>query len=231
VKQSGIDEKLPKPQLFTLVTILLSVVLVILLVLIFTTPNLTGTDSSSDNPMAVDNNITPTEITPNATWYAELTQQAMLYGTPTFTSDLFPSRTSIAFRSPTVIICSKPDDWIVYQVVEGDTLISLGRLTNLTVVDLMAANCMTTNSLAIGQEIFLPYYPGSATATATFTIRPTATRTRTPTPTNTIAPTSKPIPPTVTYTSPPPATNTIVATTVNPLFRDTPTPVPPTDTP
>jgi hypothetical protein len=206
------------------------VVLVILLVLIFTSPNLTGTDSS-DDPMAFFNNITTKEITPNATGFAELTQQAILYGTPSLMSDLFPSRTSIAFRSPTVIICSKPDDWIVYQVEEGDTLISLGSLTNLTVVDLMAANCMTTNSLAIGQSIFLPYYPGSATVTATTTIRPTATRTLTRTPTSPLPPTSKPVPPTATYTNPPPATNTFVPTvteTKNPLFRDTPTPPPPT---
>ena len=232
-KQAEIANKPTKLQPFTLITILLSVVFVILLVLIFTTPNLTGTDSLTDNPMASGSNNTPTEITPNATWFAELTQQVIqngLLGTPSLPSDLFPSRTSIAYRSPTVIICTKPDDWIVYQVVEGDTLISLGSLTGLTAVDLMAANCLTTNSLVVGQQIFVPYYPGSATATGTATRTPTRTLTRTPT--SPLPPTSKPIQPTATYTHTiaPTATNTIVATTVNPLFRDTPTPVPPTPT-
>lgn len=232
-KQAGIANKPANLQPLTLVTILLSVVLVILLVLIFTSPNFTGLYTSSDNPMASGSNNTPTEITPNATWFAELTQQAIqngLLGTPTLPSGLFPSRTSIAYRSPTVINCNKPDDWIIYQVVEGDTLISLGSSTFMTVVDLMAANCMTTNSLTIGQEIFLPYYPGSVTATGTVTRTPTRTLTRTPT--SPVPPTSKPIQPTATYTHTiaPTATNTIVATTVNPLFRDTPTPVPPTPT-
>ncbi len=220
-------------QSLTLITVLLSLVLIILLVLIFTSPSLARrpNSSSADNPMAVITYIiTPTQITPNATWYAELTQQAIqngILGTPTLLSDLFPTRTSIAFRSPTVISCSKPDGWIVYSVDYGDTLISLGRLTSMSVVDLMAANCMTTNSLAIDQKIFLPYYPGSATSTATRTARPTSTRTpSTPSPTG-VPPTSIPIPPSATFTSPPPATNTIVpipTNTRNPLFRDTPTP-------
>ncbi|MBE0684609.1 MAG: hypothetical protein IH585_01280, partial [Anaerolineaceae bacterium] len=125
VKQAGIAEKRSKLQPLTLVTILLSVVLVILLVLIFTTPNLTGANTSADDPNAVVSNNNPTEITPDAAYYAQLTLQAMqngLLGTPTLQSDLIPSRTSIAFRSPTVIICSKPDDWIVYSVLEGDTM-------------------------------------------------------------------------------------------------------------
>jgi hypothetical protein len=145
------------------------------------------------------------------------------------------TRTSIAYLNPTVIICDKPDGWIIYQVDYGDTLQSLGRLTYMTVMDLMVANCMTVNSLEAGQEIFLPYYPGSATSTST--ARPTSTRTRTATPTSAVGPTSIPVLPS--NTSPPPATATYtivptVTNTKNPLFRDTPTPsntpLPPTVT-
>jgi hypothetical protein len=214
-------------QSLTLVTILLSVVLIILLVFLFTNSNSPGDSvtSSADEPMAVITYIiTPTEITPNATWYAQLTQQAMLFGTPTLMSDLFPARTSIAFRSPTTIInCRKPNGWIVYTVDDGDTLQSLGRLTYSTVVDLMVANCMTINSVSVGQNIFLPYFPGSATATRTATRTPTRTPTKSST--SAVGPTSVPVLPS--STTAPTATNTFVPTvtnTKNPLFRDTPTP-------
>lgn len=220
--------KLTLAQMIYLITILLLFLLIILLLFLKNSP-LSPREpvlSSSDNPMAVITFIiTPTEITPNATWYAELTQQALLLSTPTLLSDLFPTRSSIANLNPTAIICDQPDGWIVYTVDEGDTLQSLGRLTYITVMDLMVANCMTINSLTVDQQIFLPYYPGSATSTST--AYPTSTRTRTATPTTALGSTSIPVLPS--NTSPPPATatNTIVPTvtnTKNPLFRDTPTP-------
>ena len=219
--------KLSNLQSLTLITVLLSLLLIVLLVLLITTPDPSrqSVSSSAGDPLQVITYVvSPTNITPNATWYAELTQQAMQFGTPTLISDLFPTRTSIAYRSPTSIInCRKPDGWIVYTVDYGDTLLSLGRLTSMTVVDLMVANCLTTNSVAIDQEIFLPYYPGSATATRTTTRTPT----RTPTTPGVLPPTSAPQLPSATFTNPPPPTNTFVPTvtlTRNPLFRDTPTP-------
>ncbi len=217
--------KLSNLQSLTLITLLLSLLLVILLVLLFTTSKTSqpSVASSAGDPLLVITYVvSPTLITPNATWYAELTQQAMLNGTPTNLSDLFPTRTSIAFRSPTPILnCRKPDGWIVYTVTYGDTLGSLGRLTYTTVVDLMVANCMTTNSLAIDQKIYLPYYPGSATATRT------ATRTPTRTPTTEVGPTSIPMLPSSIPTRGTTATDVVVPTgtnTKNPLARDTPTP-------
>jgi LysM repeat protein len=218
--------KLSTLQSLTLITILLSLVLIILLVV------LTTNSKTSQQPISASSNnlmvvitfiITPTQVTPNATWYAHLTQQA-LSDTPTL-SDFFPTRTSVAYRIPTVINCDKPDGWIVYKVDDGDSLQSLGRLTYMTVVDLMVANCMTSNSLAVGQQIFLPYYPGSATATRT--ARPTSTRTPSTTTTKSAFATSIPILPSATLPPPAIATNTIVPTitkTRNPLFANTPTP-------
>ena len=240
--------KLSNLQSLTILTVFLSFLLVVLLVLIFTSPNLFGQadSSSAEDPMAVVTFIiTPTQITPDAAYYAQLTLQAMqneLLGTPTLISDLFPTRTSIAFLSPTPNInCRRPQGWIVYPVHFGDTLQSLARETNTTVVGLMVANCMTVNTLTMDQEIYLPYYPGSATATRTITRTPTRTRTRTPTIPG--APTSNPVDPTATFTNPPRPTNTPTPTltvTKNPLFKDTPTPSntpqptdtspPPTDT-
>ncbi|MBX3065572.1 MAG: endolytic transglycosylase MltG [Anaerolineae bacterium] len=58
--------------------------------------------------------------------------------------------------------CTPPDGWIAYQVEEGDTLFGfqLGSDNTLDVAAIMAANCLTSKLLSIGQVLFLP--PGVA---------------------------------------------------------------------
>lgn len=215
-------------QTLALVTFALALILVTLLVLWrtnFFAP--LRPVASVDQPIAVVTYIiTPTQITPNATWYAQLTQDALHISINTSTPlmpGVISTRTSIAFLSPIpTIICDKPDDWIIYMVDYGDTLFSLAEDTNTTVVNLMAANCLTTNSIVVGQDIYLPYYPGSATDTP----YPTSTlRTRTPTPTSTEKPGSGNPPTSVPTTAP------TSVPTIAPRPSQTPTTAPePTDT-
>ncbi len=72
-----------------------------------------------------------------------------------------------------------PDGWIVYITLEGDTLDQLALDSGLSVNQLLLANCLDDNNLEIGQSLFLPNYPATATVTLTSTATSTATRTAT----------------------------------------------------
>ncbi len=210
--------------------------------------------------------ITTPEIlyTPNSTLINELTLQAIETSlisstrtiTPTPLSNESPTHTPPGTQQPTVFVCVKPDGWIVYQVKFWDTYSWLSLWVRTPVEELMAANCMTTRTLEVGQEIFLPYYPRIATHTpspsptkngpapsSTFTFTSTLTRTltptRTPTPTRTFTRTPTPSftytpTPIPTFTPTPPNTPTPTPTntpTHTPTPTPTHTPIPPTNTP
>ncbi len=77
--------------------------------------------------------------------------------------------------------CGPPLDWVVYYVRRGDTLYSLARNTGTTVDAVKFANCLSSNTLYVGQALYLPALPPPPTptplpsATATGTAAPTAT--------------------------------------------------------
>lgn len=58
--------------------------------------------------------------------------------------------------------CKPPEGWVAYTVEPGDTLFGfeLGSKGQVKVAAIMAANCLTSKLLAIGQTVFLP--PGVA---------------------------------------------------------------------
>ena len=58
--------------------------------------------------------------------------------------------------------CAPPDGWEPYIVQQDDTLFAfvLGADNVVSVDELMAANCLTSRYLAVGQQLFLP--PGAA---------------------------------------------------------------------
>jgi len=126
--------------------------------------------------------------------------------------------------TPTAIACSLPDGWVVYTVKLWDTLYWLSLSVRSSVDELMEVNCLETESLTVGQQIFLPYYPPKANFTSTksptptrtdipptrtYTLTYTATSTRTSTPTFTFSPVTPSntvviptdIPPTLTATA------------------------------
>ena len=73
---------------------------------------------------------------------------------PTLPSALIPS-------------CSPPAGWIAYTVQRGETLYILAWRTGVTVLGLMEANCLSTQTIYAGQRIYLP-----PTAYASATPRP-----------------------------------------------------------
>ncbi|MCB9436109.1 MAG: endolytic transglycosylase MltG [Anaerolineales bacterium] len=97
---------------------------------------------------------------------------ATITPTPSFTSTNTPHPTqepitAVAeiIASPTAAACAHPDGWEAYQVVDGDTLFAFqlgaGRAGNPATVDeILAANCLGTTFLQVGQILWLP--PGAA---------------------------------------------------------------------
>ncbi len=93
-----------------------------------------------------------------------------------------------ATPAPTATCSPPPADWVPYIVQSGDYLTALSEEYNISVTDIVAANCLDRTDLYTGETIFLPPLPPTATpppATATATESPTpeppaATATRVP---------------------------------------------------
>ena len=225
--------------------------------------------ASGDLPPGVTPTITRTlmEFSPNLTLVYELTAEAIATSSPqplqkipvtgeasstvTKTPTTTRTETPTSTPSPTAIACSLPDGWIVYTVKFWDNLYWLSLSVRTSMDYLMEVNCLNSQILYVGQELFLPYYPAKATSTptksptptrtnppptSTYTRTPTATPTRTPTRASTNTPTPTPTDtPTPTPTNMPTNTPTNTPTqtptdTPTPTPTDTPTPTP-TDTP
>ena len=156
-----------------------------------------------------------------------------------------PTDTTTPSPEPT---CGPPAGWVRYTVQSGDTVASLSQLLGIDGKDLRQANCLETNTINIGQVIYVPSQPpphGWPTATP----RPPATFAPTPLPIRfTVAPSPMPRPsstpppptptvgpihtawptPTFSPTETPPPTRTLLPspTDTQPPSTDTPTPVP-----
>lgn len=145
--------------------------------------------------------------------------------TPSPTSSTFPSLTI----TPTPQICTAPNGWVLYTVRFGETLSYFANYFGYSIESLMTANCLESEIIVAGQQIYLPWTPYPPTRTPTRTRTSTATNassastsTRTPTPTSTLSPTA-----TFTYTVlPNTLTPTQTFTTIppSPTFTDTPNP-------
>ena len=128
--------------------------------------------------------------------------------------------------SNTTAGCVLPDGWVTYTVKQWDTLYALSLAINSSVAELMEVNCLNSEDLIVGQEIFLPDFPpeptltSSSTSTSTFTNRP-------PTRTHTVALVSTNTP---TRTGTLTSTVTLTATLTIPLPTETFTEIPPIPT-
>ena len=155
---------------------------------------------------------------------------------------ILPTNTTTPTPEP---LCGPPAGWVPYTVQYSDTVASLSLLLGIDGADLRQANCMETNTINIGQVIYVPSQPppyDQPTATprphATFTPTPMPTRlkvTLTPMPqpsnsppnTPTVGPTHTAWPtPTFGPTDTPPPTRTLL-----PSSTVTPAQLPPTNTP
>jgi LysM repeat protein len=226
---------------------------------IFTRPD-PPVQAFGDLPPGVTPTITRTvmEFSPNMTMIYELTAVASGTSSPqlsqaipvTGESSSTLTETLTATPSPTAIACTLPDGWVVYTVKLWDNLYWLSLSVRTSVEDLVAVNCLTSETLIVGQQLYLPYYPPKASftstksptptrtnppSTRTYTRTLTSTSTRTPSPTFTftaslLPPTSTPLPtdtPTETPTNTPEPTSTPEPTAI---VTETPPPTP-TDTP
>jgi len=58
--------------------------------------------------------------------------------------------------------CVPPDDWAIHLVEEGNTLYSLGRRYGTDVDTLKLVNCLNTDTIFIGQRLYVPGPPPTA---------------------------------------------------------------------
>jgi LCP family protein required for cell wall assembly len=81
---------------------------------------------------------------------------------PAPTEPLTPTLTPTAATPPP---CVPPDDWAIHLVVEGNTLYSLGRRYGTDVDTLKLVNCLNTDTIFIGQRLYVPGPPATAVVT------------------------------------------------------------------
>lgn len=101
--------------------------------------------------------------------------------TPSLTPE--PPTSTVAASQPTAtaVVCvpQRPFGWVEHTIRSGEFISLFASRSNVTTEAILEANCLSRNSvLSIGQTIFIPAPP----ATATFTPRPTSTRFPTATP-------------------------------------------------
>jgi LysM repeat protein len=122
--------------------------------------------------------------------------------------------------------CTPRYDWVIYIVQPGDTLYNLARRLNTTAYNLRISNCLSTDTIYIGQRLYVPFYPAPY---------PTSTQPwpATPIPPGTAIPTDTDIPTDIPLPSDTDIPTDTEVPTDTPLPSDTPFPTDtaiPTDT-
>lgn len=100
-----------------------------------------------------------------------------------------------------------PASWIAYKVKRGDTIFHIASSYDLRPAELMAANCLASDVIRVGQVIFVPGYPSK---TPKLTATPRRTATLAPVATETMPGTTEPAPP---PTEPAPGTTDVPVNT------------------
>jgi len=171
----------------------------------------------SPAPALTETMLPPTSIiiTPSATATAATptsTAQKPTLTLPAATSSPTPTPTATATPSPTAkpttptpTPCAPREDWLLYVVQPGDTLVSLAARTNTTVPQLLQGNCLIEPTIIVGQQLRLPFIPPTLTPTRIPSPTPFPTPVP-PTPTYTLTFTPRPRPPDVTLGTPTPTT-------------------------
>jgi len=180
-----------------------------------------------------------------------LTEEVVTYGQAIYVP------WSLSPPTPTRVVCYPPVNWMIYFVQRGDTLTSIAQRFNISVYQLIQANCLASASIFAGQILHVPPVFFTPTPTSAPSDTPTSTPTifvptdtptpatptlDTPTPTFTqVSPTTppssataSPSPTTFLTPSPTPSQFPTLAPTNTPLVTPTPSPTPtlaPTNTP
>jgi LysM repeat protein len=132
------------------------------------------------------------------------TEAASATPPPLETASATASPTTTPTPTPTATCAPPPAGWIPYTVRSGDYLTALSRTYDVSVAEIIAANCLEITMIYVGQTLLLPIETSSPSPV------PTAANTETPTPVSTAtspspAPTVTPLivlAPTVTSTEP-----------------------------
>jgi LysM repeat protein len=140
----------------------------------------TPTSTATFTPTFTDTaTLTPTETptsTPTATDTSTSTSTPVLdiglQPTPTFPQvDILPTPTPFITLVPTLspaqdFCLAVPQDWVIYSVQEGDTLLAIAQAVNANVLDLMRVNCLSdADSIGVGVDIYVPSQPVAVIAT------------------------------------------------------------------
>jgi LysM repeat protein len=74
------------------------------------------------------------------------------------TNGLLPGQLVYLPPSPsrTPISCGAPHTWVIYIVVQGDTLYHLGQVYGIPYTEIKRANCLTSTIIHIGQSLYVP---------------------------------------------------------------------------
>lgn len=103
--------------------------------------------SDTLNKLSASTGISPQELADaNCLEQSQLTPDAILF---------------LPAASPTAppVACGAPRNWVVYYIQRGDTLFDIAQRVNSTVSQLRNANCLTSNDIRTGQELYVPYLP------------------------------------------------------------------------
>ena len=179
LSEGGIKLALPSPTSPTITT---------------TTTPIASSTSSPTSTLHPTVTTRPTETTvkasPTTTLTSSPTASVTSTTTPTSTTSPLPPPTYFPTTPPQPPAgCGPPASWVIYIVQPGDTLYSISRMYSVTVEQLKFANCLTSNSIYPGQQLYVPNVAPQL---------PTPTTTSGPVATNTLQPPTIP-------TNPPPS--------------------------
>jgi LysM repeat protein len=138
------------------------------------------------------------------------TQTASATTTPIETASATVLPTTTPTPAPTATCAPPPAGWTPYTVRSGDYLTALSRTYQVSVAEIIAANCLEITMIYVEQTLLLPAPPIKTSSPSPV---PTAANTEAPSP----APTATTLPPALTATTPTPAP------TVTPLIVLAPT--------
>jgi LysM repeat protein len=93
------------------------------------------------------------------TTVAQIKQANCLVGDAVYRGQLLYLPFVPATPTPTPTPCGPPPYWVPYQVQAEDTLYSLARQTQITVPQIIRANCLVSDVIFEGQILYLPFVP------------------------------------------------------------------------
>ncbi len=144
---------------------------------------------------------------------AEPSATAPPAATATLPPDVTPSPSPVPTTpAPTATCAPPPEGWVPYSVQRGDTLFALAESRNTDVDEVMAANCLRSTDIFVGQELLLPPLPGETATAEPATPSSTAAPTNTSEPPSSSATATMSAEPATATASQPPPTSTEPAT-------------------